>query len=255
MQKIIVILVEPGIPGNIGAVARVIKNFGCSDLRLVNPQTAITDDARRRAVHANDIIDSITIYPDIEAAIFDCDLIIASTARLAGDYNVNRTAITPRQLTETCQADTGTIGILFGRESSGLTNQELAYANIVVSIPTSDQYSSLNLSHAVAVILYELYLLRDEPPIIQELSTQKEKKLLLQFIAQITPFLNIPPYKERVLQKVFKNLIGRSVLSRRESNSLLGLFRRILVGLSMRQPVRPAKTIEVDDKVVDTPDT
>jgi TrmH family RNA methyltransferase len=138
---------------------------------------------------------------------------------------------------------------MFGRESSGLNNQELTHANIVVSIPTSHKYPSLNLSHAVAVILYELFLVQGVPTIIRELSTQKEKALLLQFISQITPYLHIPPYKERVLKNVFKNLIGRAILSRREANSLLGLFRRILVGLGMRKPIHDPTTVEVNDTI------
>ncbi|MHA1713272.1 MAG: RNA methyltransferase [Candidatus Ranarchaeia archaeon] len=246
-MEVIVILVEPEISGNIGAIARTMKNFGCNDLRLVNPKAIINEEARRRAVHANDILDSTTIFPSLESALATVDLAIATTARLAGGYNVDRTTITPKQLQEQCRFEKGVMGLIFGRESSGLTNEELSHANIVVSIPTSKYYPSLNISHAVAILLYELANANKQVSLIKELSTRTEKELLLKFVKQITPHLKLAPYKRRIVHKAFRNLIGRVILSRREANTLLGFFRRIIVALEMRAPRHPAAQIQIED--------
>ena len=177
-MQVVVILVEPENPGNIGAIARVMKNFDCHELWMINPQTPIDEEARRRAVHAGDILDSATLFTSLKDAVDKVDLIVATTARLGRDYNVRRTALTPRQLAESLSTDKGTVGLVFGRESSGLSNQELELANIVVSIPTSHKYASLNLSHAIAVVLYELSATNKPSKLIRELSTQREKELL-----------------------------------------------------------------------------
>ena len=248
-MKIIIVLVEPENPGNIGAIARVMKNFGVTKLRLVNPQTPLTEEAYHRSVHATEILTKSKQFNSLEKAIADVDLAVAMTARLACDYNVRRTAITPKQLREQCGISSGTVALIFGRESSGLSNSEILPANVVVSIPTSDHYKSMNLSHAVAIILYELFELNQNPQFIHEMSTREEKGLLSKFVIQITPHLQVAPYRQQVIHKVFENLIGRSILSRREANTLLGFFRRIIVALGMRSPQRPAADIVVDDKL------
>lgn len=250
-MRVTVILVEPMNEGNIGAVARIMKNFGVDELRLVNPLVHIDEEARRRAVHANNILASTRIYETLKQALDGVDLVVGTTARLARDYKVTRTAITPRQLSDICLTEHGVIGVVFGRESSGLTNDELAFANIIVSIPTSPEYSSLNLSHAVSILLYELFISSSKHPLIKELSTREEKDLLVKYVDQITPYLQLPPYRRRVIHRVFENLIGRAILSRREANTLLGLFRRIIVALGMRTPCRPATDILVDDAIQD----
>lgn len=169
-----VVLVEPHYAGNIGSVARLIMNFEAHELYLVNPLVSpLDEEAMIWAVNAKPVLERAKIVSTIEAAIKDCAVVAATTAK-PGPKMVRRTPITPREFAEQVKGywkSKECVAILFGREPSGLTNEELELADITVTIPTSKNYPAMNLSHSVAVILYELYMqkvgglrLNAEPP-------------------------------------------------------------------------------------------
>ena len=155
-KTLIVVLVEPSGPINIGSVARLCKNFSIHELRLVSPKCDyLNQEAKRMAVRGVNILKKAIVYEDLNSALSDCSRIIATCGRTEhGDIplNSNKDAL--------CWAFKSkreeTIALVFGREDRGLSNEELLKANKVISLNTSGDYPSLNLSHAVAIILHEL---------------------------------------------------------------------------------------------------
>src|SRR3989344_4921355 len=144
--------------GNLGAIARVMANFGISDLILVNPQCEIGKEAFDRASHAKQLLKKAKILRGkdaLEKTAKKFDYLVATTSKLGTDYNISRSPITPDQLREVIDVRKK-IAVVFGRESHGLSNEEIEQCDFIVTIPTSSPYPVMNLSHACSVILYEL---------------------------------------------------------------------------------------------------
>lgn len=150
------ILVEPQIPGNVGAVARVLKNFGIKSLYLVRPYSFLSKEALSRASRAEDILYRAKLFSSLEDAISDCEYIVTTTARKR--YKVSTLA--PREVAPLLSAisQNNRIGLVFGSERSGLKNKELLLGHISITIPTDTSHPSLNLAQAVGIVLYELFL-------------------------------------------------------------------------------------------------
>jgi TrmH family RNA methyltransferase len=152
-----VILVNPKYSGNVGSIARVMMNFGFEELRIVGDKNIINNEAYMMAVHAREILDNAKFYKTFDEAIEDLDFVIATSGARGGDRNLKRVPITPKELADKILEVKGNVGIVFGREDDGLRNDEIDKCDLLVSIPTSEKYPIMNLSHAVAVILYEVY--------------------------------------------------------------------------------------------------
>ena len=155
-KTLIVVLVEPSGPINIGSVARLCKNFSVHELRLVSPKCDyLNQEAKRMAVRGINILKKAIVYEDLNSALSDCSRIIATCGRTEhGDIplNSNKDALCWALKSKREEK----IALVFGREDRGLSNEELLKANKVISLNTSENYPSLNLSHAVAIILHEL---------------------------------------------------------------------------------------------------
>ncbi len=149
------VLVEPKESGNIGASARAIKNMGFMNLCMVNPPSQLTDEARWFACNALDVLETARSYPDFKSAIADKSIVVG-TSRRTGK---RRGMILPleqgaRKIIEKAKA--GKVAILFGREAKGLLNEEVDECGLLLTIPTSKEHRSLNLSQAVMIVAYEL---------------------------------------------------------------------------------------------------
>ncbi len=150
-----VILVEPSGKLNVGSIARLCENFSVNELRLVSPQCDYLDqEAKRMAVRGIKKLEEAKIYEDLNSALSDCSRIIATCGRKDhGEIPLNSNKEALSWALESDREET--IALVFGRESRGLTNEELLKANKVISLNTSENYPSLNLSHAVAIILHQ----------------------------------------------------------------------------------------------------
>lgn len=228
-----VILVEPENSGNIGAVARAMKNFGFSELVVINPKVKVnTITSRKRAKHAEDIIKKAKIKDAKYLKSFD--YLIATTSKLGTDYNIPRSPLAPSQLLE--QLNPGLIkdkkiGVVFGRESQGLYNNEIAMCDFVVSIPSSSQYPSMNLSHAVTIILYELSKLDSSQKITDRFvyASSQDKEQLLKGVNKVIDSIKFSTESKKETQHiVWKRVIGKSFLTRREAFALIGFFKKLL---------------------------
>jgi len=150
-----IVLVDTSHPGNIGAVARAMKNMGQGELWLVRPRAFPHPDAVARASGAHDILDAAQVVDTTVAALAGCGLVLATTARERDQYFrvLDVRAAAGRALAAAASAP---VALLFGPERSGLTNEDLAYAHALLRIPTRGSYASLNLAMAVLLVCYEL---------------------------------------------------------------------------------------------------
>ncbi|MCD6455948.1 MAG: RNA methyltransferase [Methanophagales archaeon] len=238
-MEIRTILVEPKNEENIGAVARVLKNFGCSALYLVNPAD-IGDKAVSVASHAYDVLRTSEIVGSIEEAIENSVIVVGTTSKYG--ISVNRHLripfFSPQQLKEKVKRigeDKGkdnsskVVSILFGREDTGLKNEELMLCDIVVCIPTSLEYPVMNLSHAVAVVLYELSGMdtgmTSASRAIRLASVEDKERLFMH----VETFLDEIGYKEHKKEKtllMLRRILGRAELTGREVQTLHGIIRK-----------------------------
>ncbi|HWQ18414.1 MAG TPA: RNA methyltransferase [Methanotrichaceae archaeon] len=224
-----VVLVEPMYDGNIGSIARAMKNFGFSNLVLVNP-CQIDDFGLAMASHAKDILAGARTATTLEEALEGADLVVGTTGKRLGDeqrhlrLHLRVPCFTPSQLAVKLQGKEGEIALLLGREDVGLTNEELMACDMVVSIPTSDTYPIMNISHAAAVLLYELSGLnggetrlasRDSLLILQN----KAREILLE--------TRYPDHKAEFTLLMLRRIFGRAGLTEREVNTILGVLKNI----------------------------
>jgi tRNA/rRNA methyltransferase len=237
-----VILIEPENAGNTGAICRAMKNFDFEELVLVSPKFKTdSEDLRNRAKWANDLVDKIEILPKYNEKVLkkirkDYDYLIATTAKLGRDYNILRSPITPEQLAERLsELDKKTrkninIGIVMGREGSGLKNEELELMDFTVTIPTSKKYGTMNVSHATTIILYEIFKKISEENIISHITpiSDVEKKLLLKMLDDSMNKMRFLNEDKKDTQRiVWKKMINKSFLSKREAYALMGFFKKI----------------------------
>lgn len=223
-----VILVEPRYEGNIGSVARVMKNFGFSELVLVNPPS-LGGEARAMAMHGRDLLEDAKVVDNFSSLKDEFDFLIATTAVIATDRNPLRTPIPVQDLRNALEVD-GRIGLVFGREDYGLLNEEIEVCDLIVSVPANSEYPTLNLSHSVAVILYELSRQGFEGERKRLKKFQRadlvEKKVLLEKFDSFVDLVHGREQDAKLAKKTFRQLIGRAFISGRESFTLIGLFRK-----------------------------
>jgi len=154
-NSIEIVLVGTLQSGNVGSVARAMKNMGLAHLKLAGLQCAVDEQARWMATHAGDILDNARAYPDLREAVAEAQYVVGTTAR---DRRF-RSLLTPGQMAEKVLGlvPENRVALVFGREDSGLTNDELELCDEAVSIPTAPEMTSLNVAQAVMITVYELY--------------------------------------------------------------------------------------------------
>lgn len=227
-ENIYVVFVECETPGNVGFLARTMANFGLKNLVLINPPT-LTNDAYYQATHGKYIVENAKIYPTLDDFYQSqrIDFKVASTGTVGGSYNLARIPIKPEELGKSINVSNKT-AILFGREGNGLTNKEIEDCDICVSIPTDPTYPIMNISHAAAIIFYELFKNRHEYGAegLSE-STDLEKEYLIKDMKELIDSLDIPDHKKRNGIKTFNNIISRAFITGREAHTFKGILRRL----------------------------
>ncbi len=214
---------------NIGSVARAIKNFSIKYLRIVNPRCNWPNEkAIATSVGAKDILKSAKVYNSVENAIGDLDIIFASSSRIR---KVNKKILPVFNLKNKIK-ERMKVGILFGPEASGLTNDEISCADYLVKIPNNDKFSSLNLSHSAIIFCYEIFRFFSKNKI-------KYKTGYKSYIAkksEVNKFLNFiikgldkkgflqPEHKRESMIRNISNIFHRANLSEQEIRILLGIF-------------------------------
>jgi tRNA/rRNA methyltransferase len=225
---IYVVFLEPESAGNIGFMARTMKNFGLKNLILINP-CPLENETWYHAMHAKDVIRERKTYDSLEefSQKQNIDFLVGTTGVAGGSHNVPRIAVTPEKLRESLNIK-GNIGLIFGREGNGLTNREIELCDVVMAIPTHESYPIMNVTHAAAVVFYELF--KNEITFNvedMEEASKIEKDSLIKSMDDIIDKLGYPPHKSKNASTVFRRIVGRSFISGREAHTLKGTLRRI----------------------------
>jgi len=224
MAELCIVLVEPKHQCNVGFVARAMKNFGFQRLYFSGKAFTPGSEAYACAAHARDVLAGAAHLGSRPLSqLFD--LVVGSTSKHKTRESSPRNAVSPRELATLLSGVEGRVALVFGREDRGLSDSELDACDLVLSIPASEGYPTLNLSHAVAIVLYELALSNAPGLAGVRKASGREKEALLQRLGQLLESLGYPNYKKKVVERIFKRVIGRAVISGREAHTLAGIFK------------------------------
>jgi tRNA/rRNA methyltransferase len=226
-MQVRVVLVEPEHDGNIGSIARIMKNFGFSDLWIVNPKTQIGQEAKTYASHAGDILERLKIASTLKEVFEDCAQVVGTTA-ISGrrPSNLLRVALTPEEYARISRHKQGRVCLLFGRESSGLTNRELDECDAVITIPTTECYRTMNVASACAIILYELRKHGLDSRKTAEPVDNQTRKRLVGYFSKLAQSVGAPSHRRRLAVRAFRSVLSRGLLSQREALLIMGIIRR-----------------------------
>lgn len=229
LANIRIVMVRPHGSGNIGSVARAMKNTGLRDLAIVGKAHTRSFWARAMAVHGGDVLNEAREYDSVRQAVADCTLVVGTTCR-TGLYRYH--SRTPREVAGEiiAAAQVEKVALIFGPEDHGLSNDDLKYCQLLTTIPTHPEYQSLNVAQAAMICLYEVYLASlDEPKVnilararaedIERLYDRMRRSLLkIGFLDSNNP--------EHMLF-AFRRILGRAGLEEKDVRILTGLFRQI----------------------------
>ncbi len=227
-----IVLVGTTHPGNIGAAARAMKTMSQNNLYLVNPKEFPSAEATARAAGADDILANARIHPDLKSAVSDCELVITTSARVR---SIPWPMVTPHECAEKiAELGNGNTAIVFGRENSGLSNDEMELGNMVLQIPTDLDFSSLNLASAVQIICYELLLQRQSDQseevssnAIQFINQEKMEMFYTHLEECMTDIGFYDIENPRLLMHRMRRLFNRAHLDESEWKILRGFFAKI----------------------------
>jgi TrmH family RNA methyltransferase len=230
MREYKVILVNPKYAGNIGSVARSMMNFNFKELILVNPPEDNLE-CRKFAMHAYSIIENAESASSLAEVSGSVDLLVGSSARTYSGQKVNpRSPINLFEFSEKIMKIDGKIGLVFGSEDYGLSNEDLDLCDILITIPTSPAYKSMNLSHAVNLILWEIFkrenLSDHDVPKIKEINGMEKEKFIWK-ATKLLDEVDFPKNIRRSTEVMLRRLLGRSGMSEFEYHRLMGILHAI----------------------------
>ncbi|MDP2902455.1 MAG: RNA methyltransferase [Methylovulum sp.] len=233
LSHIKIVLVETTHPGNIGAVARAMKNMKMNNLWLVAPKIFPSADATSRASGADDVLAAATVCGCLQEAVADCQLVIGASARCRA---ISWPEITPRTCAEICVINEPyqSVAIVFGRENSGLKNHELDLCHYLLRIPCNAEYSSLNIAAAVQVVCYEFFVAAGLQGTAMRIGDKGECPLATA--AQMESFYThlyealtdigfIHPEKSKSIMRRLRRIYNRIQLDTKELDILRGILR------------------------------
>lgn len=225
VSQVRIVLVEPAGALNVGSIARVMKNMGLHQLVLVNPKCDLqSDDARKMAMRAIDVLEAAKIVESIPEALVGCHRAVATAVRSRLEAPLEH----PRQALPWLLEPGLDTAILFGSEDRGLSNDELKYAQRFVYIPTSDQYQSLNLAQAVAICCYELFQMPVTSETFTDLCSLDALDRYYQHLESVLLKIGyLQPHTAASRMEKFRHLFNRAELSEAEVSLLRGILRQV----------------------------
>lgn len=256
-MEVRVVLVEPKRWENVGAVARVMKNFGFSSLYIVisppddsasqhsirsirfqnsthftHAHAGCTHIDRRAfyvASHAEDVLERCKIVYTVEDAIANSHIVVGTTAKIGSEMNVlRRPFFEPEQLGKFTMRKRGILSLLFGREDIGLLNEELKRCDIVLHIPAHHEHPVMNLSHAVAIVLYEIYKFRRTAGAATRLASVEDREHLLAHFRTLLERVEHREHRRERTMIVLRHIFGRAGVTSREVRTVHGMLRKTL---------------------------
>lgn len=235
LDRIRIVLMAPSHGGNIGACARAMKTMGLARLVLVTPKEFPSAEASARAVGAEDVLGRAQVCASLEEAVGDCQLVIGTSARAR---RIHWPLLDPAEAARRVVAHgaTGEVAVLFGRERIGLTNDELDRCQLLVSVPSNPEFSSLNLAAAVQVIAYEIWRAASGPPVAvpdgeplgEPRATHADVQRLYEHLEKVLVELEfLDPANPRLLMRRLMRLFNRVELTTNEVNILRGILTSV----------------------------
>jgi tRNA/rRNA methyltransferase len=227
MYNSTIILVAPQMGENIGATARAMSNFGLDDLRLVSPRDGWPNPkANEMAAHGEFIIEKTRVFETVNDAIADLNFLIATTAN---PRYMEKPITSPREVYNLAQ---GKVGIMFGCERSGLTNEQLVMADVITQIPTSNINPSLNIAQAVGIMCYELFTRNINVPQNKNtpLATKEELDFFLTFLESNLEKTDFFKNKKLAptMKRNIRNIFTRQSLTSQDTRTLMGIIRSLI---------------------------
>ena len=232
LSRIKIVLVETTHPGNIGAVARAMKNMKMDNLCLVKPKIFPSADATARASGSDDLLAQAKVFNNLQEAIADCSVVFGASARCR---TISWPEMTPRECAQSCVVNKpeSKAAIVFGRENSGLKNHELDLCHFLLRIPCNSEYSSLNIAAAVQIVCYELFLASDLPEQsvigdkgIEPLATAAQMESFYEHLHQTLIDIGfMHPDKSKSIMRRLRRIYNRVQLDTKELDILRGIFR------------------------------
>ena len=226
LDQACIVLVEPSLPENVGAVARAMNNMGIRRLRLVNPCDHLSEGALSLAAHSQDILQDATRHVSLEEAVADARFVLGTTARLRERF---AEPVDLPKVADCLPSGEGLVALVFGRESSGLTNHELACCHRHIRIPTFGETPSLNLAQAVIVVLYELSRGQslESASNNDSLASAGDLNGLKEHLFQVLKAVGfLKEHQRETLWQSFSDLIGRARMGSADVRLVRGFLRR-----------------------------
>lgn len=246
-----IILVEPQMAENIGMAARAMANFGLSELRLVKPRDGwptgggLPKGAHAAASGAVHILQNAKLFPDVPAAIGDLNHVFATTARNRGQM---KRIFTPAEMMPDVAARIGAgqgVGILFGRERTGLENDEISLADAIVTFPVNPQFASLNLAQAVLLMGYEWFQAArgDVKPFGEDHQPPAPREMVVSLFGYLEDELEkggfFPPDKRDIMARNLRDILHRLAMSEQDCRTLRGAVHALAEGRKRRSKDGP----------------
>ncbi len=229
LANIRIVLVRPRGSGNIGSIARAMKNMGARELAIVGRARTGSFWARAMATHGRDILKDARVYETIRDAIADCALVVGTTCR-SGLYRQHRQTLREVAPQLASAARTGKVALIFGPEDHGLSNKDIEHCQLLITIPTHPEYQSLNVAQAAVICLYEIYLAflapAEDSPIERARADQIER-LFDRMRSSLLRIGFLDSENPEHMLLAFRRILGRAALEEKDVRILTGLFRQI----------------------------
>jgi len=222
-MEVKLILVEPQLGENIGAVARVMSNFGFTSLRIVSPRDGWpSEKAIAMAAHGAFVVEEASLYEDFHTAIADLNYVVATTVQ---DRYMEKPVLSPKKLSSLI----GKVGLVLGRERSGLTNEEISYCDAIITIPTSKINPSLNIAQAAAICCYELSKIKPSKSQLPKQALRGDLKLFLEFLEGELEKANFfkNPRIAPTMKRNIRNYFTRSQMTDQDLKTMWGIIRAL----------------------------
>ncbi len=225
-----IVMVRPRGSGNIGSVARAMKNVGANELAIVGDARTQSFWAKAMAVHGRDVLAEAKHYPTIREAIADCNLVVGTTCR-SGLYRSHSQTVREAAPAMAAALSNGKVALIFGPEDHGLSNKDLEHCQELIIIPANPKYQSYNVAQAAAICLYEIYVASQETPAVaNEFALAQAEDIERLFDIMKSSLLKIgfldSENPEHILLAL-RRILGRAGLEARDARILTGMFRQI----------------------------
>lgn len=235
-SKYYIVLVGPKYPINVGIIARTMLNFSFRKLVLINPGEKVLESSRLYAARGAEIIENKLVYKDLEEALQDLkpSVSIGTSGKIA-PKSLLRQYVSPKEMVELCRPVEGKVFLIFGREDIGLKNEELSQLDYLVHIPSSSDYSVLNLAVSASILMYEIFVDHMGKK-VRGLRRPASREIIERIYVEaenIFNSLNLPEVRKNSVMRSLRNIIGRSIPSAKEAGSILWFLRKTRLRIGM----------------------